>query len=327
MAASLSYAQFAQEQDAALRSGMDHVIGAGLADAVPILRVLAVVYIIVWFFMLGANEISLRGFVGKAIRIGVVTTLIAGSGFYIQHVRDFLFDGAPNEIATVIGGANTPITAAAQFDENSARIDSVVASIHENNRAWTLKGVADAIAAWFTGLALNTEIGLMFGVWMLGRKLLAIALCFGPWLLLFELFERTRGFVMAWVGTLVGLLVYQLGSSVLMKISLVSLGQLLAQSKSSEMAYRAAGLSYTDQAIGTLFHVVCYVLSDVFALLALPAICAIGVGAAAHEGAAALAIYGGARLAASGASGAAGAFRNPAPGSWGASLSTRGAGV
>ena len=87
---------------------MDQVINASLCNVVPILRWLAVVYLIVTFVLVASNALTMRAFVGRVVRLGVVVSLIQGGGFYIQPVRDLAFDRVPAEIATVTSGSPTP---------------------------------------------------------------------------------------------------------------------------------------------------------------------------------------------------------------------------
>ena len=189
----------------------------------------------------------------------------------------------------------------------------------EQNFQWSPKGIANALAAWIALMALKAEIGVMFAVWMLGRKLMAAVLCFGPWLLLTELFDETRGFCKAWVGKIVGLLVFQLASGAAMRIALDGQFYLLTT------ALDYANLSNVDQAIGTLFQVFAFIISDVFWIIALPAVCAIGSGAAAGHAVATSAIFGAAGGAASaGFQGFRGAFSGSRVARWGRNAIGRG---
>ena len=70
-----------------------------------------------------------------------------------------------------------------------------------------------------------------------------------------------------------------------------------------------SNLSSADQAIGTMFQVVGFFVSDIFWILALPAVCAIGSGAAAGHAVATSAIFGATgSMARTGAQGLRGAF-------------------
>jgi type IV secretion system protein VirB6 len=292
-----TFLAYATAQDTALRKSMDAVINASLSAAVPALHWLAIIYIVITFATVAANAMTVNAFIGRTVRLSVVVTLISTSGFYVQHVRDLLFDQVPTEIASVVTGAPSLTSAAQQFDLVSMAADHIVADAQAKNTWFTANGIGNSVAAWFADIAINLLTSIMFGVWMLGRWLLAVGLCMGPWLLLFELFDRTRGWVSQWIGHLVGVLVFSLSSAVILQILLRGEMDLLRAVNNSA--------SNVDEIIGQLFHVAGFVGAGALTMLAAPVTFAIGSGSAAGHGVAMAGGFGLMRRAASGGGGRA----------------------
>ena len=275
--ADTSFAGYAQFQDEALRAGMDAVIATSLAQAVPVLRVLMGLYVLLTFALMAGQRITAYTFVGRCVRAIVVLGLITGQGFYAQHIRDNTFDTIPNAVASIINGGGTRISAAQQFDLVSQAAEAMVADVRSRNTAWSSAAISNGIGVWVAGAAINLVNAIIAGMWLLGRKLMAIVICFGVWLLVFELFDRTRGWVDHWIGAIVGLLVFQLGSSILLQVML-----------RGEMAmFRSLMTNPTanaDEAVYNLFRVAGYIGTDALTMLALPIICAVGSGIGAAQG-------------------------------------------
>lgn len=271
-----TYLGYAQIQDSAIIAGMNSIINASLTAVWPIVHWLAIIYLIILFCQVASNQMTVNAGVGKAIRLIVVVFVIHSAGIYTKYVRDLAFTDVPNEIATIVTGSPVGISAASQFDHVAQAADYLVADAQAKNTGsiFSVSAIGNSVALWLADIGMNIATAIMFGVWLLGRKLLAIVLCFGPWLLLFELFDRTRGFTEQWIGKIVGLLVFQLASAALLQIMLKGQSQVLQAIKASP------GISL-DAMIGKLMHLVGYMATDALTMIALPAICAIGSGAAA----------------------------------------------
>ena len=272
-----TFAGIAQTQDTALRAAMDAVTSASLSYAVTPLRALLVIYVAITFLLFAGGSLGRNGLIGRLLRAAFVWMIVTSGTVYASDIRDLCFDGIPNQIATTINGQGATISAAAQFDKVSAAADSMVAAVRAQNTGWSVSALSNAIGAWIATAGLQFVLGVMCAVWLLGRKLMAVVLCFGPWLICFELFDRTRGWVDQWLGKIVGLLVFQLASSVLLQLMLTGEMNLMQQ-------FHNATSVGVDEAVGQLFHVVVMVAMDAITMLALPAVCAIGSGAAAGHG-------------------------------------------
>ena len=256
---------------------MDSVIGNSLTAAWPVVHWLSVIYIVITFAQVTANLMTMSAFLGRAVRLFFVVFLLHSAGIYQQYVRTLAFVDVPNEIATVVSGSPVGVSAAAQFDKVSQAADFLVADAEAKNAGhsiFSVSAIGNEIGIRLADGFINLMVAFMFGVWLLGRMLLAVVLCYGPWLLLFELFERTRGFTEAWIGKIVGLLVFQFASAVLLQILIQCISHVL-------MDIHAAPGASVDDIVNNLMHLAGFMMTGLITLIALPSICAIGSGAAA----------------------------------------------
>ena len=298
-AVGISYADLSTERLETLKAMMDAVISAEAQFMTPILRSLFIIYLLIQFTQMWSGVLSVDRLVNSILRSGIIIFLVTHSGAFAQYIRDPLFDRIPRAISNTVlssvgGGTTSSMGVAQQLDAVSLSIDHVTARILEMNTGWGITAGVNSIAAWANNGWAHTLLSWTAGVWICAASLLAISLCFGPLMLVFELFERTRGYLMQWVGTLVGLTAFGMGTSILLAIQMTQLGRVVRSLD------RNLPTSSTE-AVGAFGHVASGIALDLIALLALPAICAIGSGVAANHTAAATSI------AMRGATGSAGA--------------------
>jgi len=262
-----------------LKQAMDAVIAAELQFMVPIIKSLLVVFVVRQFTLTWTGNMTVERFVGSSVRAAVVVFLIIHSGTFVQYVRDPVFDKIPQAVSsTILSASGVPTssgnTIAQQFDKVSVASDSVTALIIAKQTGWAVASLVNYASASFANFAVQFLLAGIAGIWLLGQGLLAIILCFGPLLLGFELFDRTRGWVDQWLGKLVGMTTFGIGTSILLSIQMAGEQALL---KTVESNLPSSG----PQAVAALMRVGCNVLLDLFTMAALPLICAVGSGVAA----------------------------------------------
>jgi hypothetical protein len=226
--------------------------------------------VIGWLVMNG--DMSPRRASSYAIRAVVIAYLLSTTEAYGLWVRDRFFTTIPNEITRLVVGSAAPLTAAQQFDNLSLYTDTVIASAL--GQATSLSQIGDRVALWWADTLIHLLLAVEFFIFLLGRKLMAIVIVIGPFLLLFELFEATRGYCRSWVGKLVGLTVFQLASTSLLVINAQGAYFFVQNILNNP----PAGLS---QQIANIDRFSMWCLGDALAMLALPSVVAIGSGAAA----------------------------------------------
>ena len=144
--------------------------------------------------------------------------------------------------------------------------------------AFAARASAEA-ARWWQGVCLE----ISFSIWLLGRRLMALALCMGPFLLCFELFDNTRGFIRHWIGTMVGLAAFQLASAIQLQLSMQGAMQFL-QGLRGQMAGDLDGM------VAHLWAAAGWFLMDAIAMFSIPTICAVGSGVAVQTAASSRAV-------------------------------------
>jgi len=297
-----------------LKTAMDAIIAAELQFMVPILKSLLIMFVVRQFTLTWTGNMTVERFVGSSIRAAIVVFLITHSGSFVQYVRDPIFDKIPQAISsTILASAgvqtNSGTTLAVQFDKASAASDAVTAAIVARQTSFSVSSLVNYLSAQFANFGIQFMLAGIVAIWMLGQSLLAIILCFGPLLLGFELFDRTRGWVDQWIGKLVGLTAFGIGTSILLGIQMTGLRNML-RSINDNLPTSGA------EAVAALMRVGCNIVLDLFTMAALPTICAIGSGVAVSLAApSAMASLRAAGTAASGArTVAAGAARSRAGG-------------
>ena len=152
--------------------------------------------------------------------------------------------------------------------------DAVTAAIVARSTSWSVASFVNYATASFYNTGIQFLLSIIVAIWLLGQSSLAIILCFGPLLLGFELFDRTRGWVDQWIGKLVGLTCFGIGTSILLALQMTGLTHMLREVHDN---LPVSG----PEAITALLRVGCNVLLDAFTMASLPLICAIGSGVAA----------------------------------------------
>jgi len=275
----ISYEAIANNRIQQLKTMMDAVIAAELQFVVPILKSLLIMFVVRQFTLTWTGNMTVERFVGSSVRAAVIVFLISHSGAFAQYVRDPIFDKIPQAISsTILASAgvqtNSSATIAQQFDRASAAADAVTAAIIARQTSFSVASFVNYLSAQAADGGIQFLLSFIAGIWMLGQSLLAIILCFGPLLLGFELFDRTRGWVDQWIGKLVGMTCFGIGTSILLSIQMTGLRNML----------RAASDNLPTggpEAVAVLMRVACNIVLDLFTMVSLPAICAYGSGVAA----------------------------------------------
>lgn len=284
---------------------MNTILVSVLGWVGPALQGAMTLFVCVCGFLVIFGEMPIRRFASYAVRAVVIAYLLTGTQAYGQWVTTLFFTTIPNTIATVVTGSPTPITAAQQFDNVQLSAEQVIATAQ--GQATGLMHIGDKIALWWSEKEIVLILALQFFTFMLGRVLMAVVIVMGPFLLLFELFESTRGYARAWIGKLVGLTAFQLAATSLVMINSQGALQFVA----AIQANPAAGL---DQQMANIDHLSAWLLGNALAVMALPSIAAYGSGAAAGTAVASAfairAATAGGRAAVSGTKAMARALRN-----------------
>lgn len=271
----LTYNTVLTTQYNSVREAMNRILNAELAAIIPTLQWVLALYILVQFYRVMVGTGDIRSFVTALIRAVVIVYFLRHNDIYVRFIADNLFEKIPNALAG-IAGSSAQLSTPARFDVVSAAIDNLTAEIRHQNTSWTVTAFGNTLATWLVNIGLQAFLAAQAHVWLVSIRLMAILLCLSPWLLLFEFFERTRGFFSQWLGIACGLICFQLGASIFLRISMESEMALLR-------AIQAAGSPNSiDMMISNLIHVGTALFGDALAMAALPMITAVAGGAGAH---------------------------------------------
>lgn len=267
-AVGIAYATLASDRLANLKAMMDSIINAETAYVTPVLKALFLIYLGRQFLMMNWGYVSGNTFVSTMLRSGIIILLVTKAGAYVQYIRDPIFDRVPQALAAMAsssyGGAGTvAANPAQQFDDTALAINHITAQILALNTSWSVAALGNYFSASLSNGGAQAILACIVAVWMLGMTLLAIILCFGKVILLFELFNRTRGFVDSWIGKMLGIVAYGFGTNILMALLMTELMTTLTRASANLPSNAAEAVSVLAGIVGNLIY-------DLVTLAALP---------------------------------------------------------
>lgn len=270
----MTYATMGADLIGDLKAMMDAVIAAELRFGLPILKAVAVMIVGRHFILLMSGDLDAMRFLRSSVRVLVVAYLVGNSPHYVASIRDPVFDLPQTLQSAVLGAVGAGGTSARpgdQFDKASAATEAVTGKIQSRSTGWSVASFLNYGGATLQNNWMQVILSTIFALYMLGQALLAILLCFGPSMLLFELAERTRGWVDQWLGKIVGVVAYGMGSAILLALQMTHLHGLLV---ALDRDMPAGG----GEAVARFGRVIAFAGFDLVVMLALPAVCAYGAG-------------------------------------------------
>jgi type IV secretory pathway VirB6-like protein len=261
-----------------LQAVMNTVLGAEQTVLFPILRALMIIFIGRQFFLTMTGNMTINRFIDSIIRAGIIILLVTHSGAFVQWVATPVFTRVPMALTTMGAGAYASTTGAqspaAQFDSVSAGGDATVGLILAQAEITSPSSWINALTAFVSDGCFQVILNCIFAIWLLGIGVLAIALCIGPPFLLFELFERTRGFVDQWIAKLVGFSAFGFATSIVLAMQMQGMVSMVQQAKTMSAINLPA-------AVGMLIHCVADSVMDLLLMAACPLAFGFGSGAVA----------------------------------------------
>lgn len=267
------FGPFAADFDAMVIDSMNAVIAAAISEARLMWLAALSLYILGMAVLCMWHKVDLHE-VGVACARALVIAFLLRAENYSFYVRDLFFTDLPNTFGAMLGGARTAVSSAQQFDRLWSAVLHIVAQALGVATGWA--GFADRAITWVLAILCLVPLGVIFAIWLMGRVFMAILICIGPFLLILALFKSTRGFVQGWIGKLVGIAIFQLATSVLLRILLVVVSRRL-QAAQSDIG------TTPDEMHGALAGVFAVFALGAVVMAALPSAVAIGGGSAASS--------------------------------------------
>lgn len=265
------FSDFATSLDTMLISSMDAVISGGLAGMRGQIALALSLYVIGFAFLTIYGKTDVGTAAMAAVRALVVTQILQAAN-YTLYVRDFFFTDLPNTIASAMGGPRLTISSAQQFDALWSAALNATSIVLGQATGFTM--MPERGIAWLLAGAMLLALGVIFLVWIIARVFMAIIICMGVFIVLLFLFSATRGFVEQWIGKLVGLVVLQLTTSILLRLILVIINE-----KMRTMGAAPAG--NVDAMLAQLTSIAAVYWIGAALMVVLPSFVAIGSGVSA----------------------------------------------
>ncbi|GEO42158.1 hypothetical protein SAE02_63060 [Skermanella aerolata] len=224
MALETIFYNFATGMDEVLVAGMNDTINAGLAWAAAPLRTALALYVIGNALLMMYGKMDAGGFLHAVVRAMAVVAILKASN-YNYYVRDLFFTDLPNAIAAAMNGPRASVDSSRQFDALWEAVAHAVAFI--NGQSMGMSGPILRAVVWFFAFLDLLAIGVCFFIWYVSRVFMAITLCIGPFLIILYLFRGAREYVNQWIGKLVGLIVLQIGTSILTRFVILQISDTL----------------------------------------------------------------------------------------------------
>lgn len=274
----VTFVDIASTRVADLQSMMNTVISAEHGILLPILKALVAMYITRQILLVMWGHMSVGTLLNCVVRALVITFLLNSTTNFNTYVVNNVFTNTPQILTNLGVGSYTPGTAGksspAQFDAVSASGDALAAQIRARSTCWSSTCFTNSGTAYFSDAAFQVILCCIFAVWFLGLNLIAIALVMGQLILLFEFFDRTRGFVDQWIGKLVGFGAFGFATSIVLAMQMQGM---------QTMLNKLNGLAGTnvDAAVSMFTHAIGSSVIDLLMIIACPVAFGFGSGAVA----------------------------------------------
>ena len=184
--------------------GVANYIGTPLTAALTI-------YVIVYGFLIirGTIDDPLMEFAFRAIKLGIIVTLIRSSGDYQTYVSDLFFHAIPNEIGGALNSGTAPTASA--FDSLLDQGQAVAQAILSKASSWSISEAFFSALAWLLVILSSFIVASIgFIVSLYAKVALALVLALGPAFIALAMFDATRRFTEAWIGQLVNYVILQI---------------------------------------------------------------------------------------------------------------------
>ena len=184
--------------------GVANYIGTPLTAALTI-------YVIVYGFLIirGTIDDPLMEFAFRAIKLGIIVTLIRSSGDYQTYVSDLFFHAIPNEIGGALNSGTAPTASA--FDSLLNQGQAVAQAILSKASSWSITEAFFSALAWLLVILSSFIVASIgFIVSLYAKVALALVLALGPAFIALAMFDATRRFTEAWIGQLVNYIILQI---------------------------------------------------------------------------------------------------------------------
>lgn len=192
------------EVDDATSVFVSDVIGRLIAELTPVLTVGLTLAFIGYGLLIvrGAIDMPVMNFVGRSVRIGIITAVALAGGIYQAQIADAIRT-VPDAFTQAILSDPSAVAASVIDAAGQKGLDRATEAF-EKSSVFSANGMAYLVLAVVYGF--SAAIMLIFGggLILMAKFLLALLAAFGPMAILALLFEPTRQLFDRWMGQVVG---------------------------------------------------------------------------------------------------------------------------
>jgi type IV secretion system protein VirB6 len=266
------FIQFGAFVDNLIQQAMDNGITAGIGASLNYMRGALMLFVLIASVMVMAGKLDLWEMIRRGVKAAIIIAILQ-TGLYQTQVRDLFWTTIPNLTAQSVGNFQTATTQAERYNALWNRTADIIAAADQQVTGWGPSAWRAAFSLAFAEFCMKVFLVTCFAMTVLARISTGLLIAAGPFLLIAFLFDTTRGWVMSWVGKLVGIAVWTLLANLL---SEMVLGGTL-QWATTVAANHAAGMF---GAVDGCWRIALWLFLCAIVLATLPSLTAIGAGAA-----------------------------------------------
>jgi type IV secretion system protein VirB6 len=187
--------------DAVTTTFVTDISSKAIAEITPIVTVGLTLMFIFYglLIMRGAIEMPMMDFLGRSIKIALITGIALAGGLYQSHIAEVIIK-TPDELASVlITGGTQGEGAAFLIDESAAKGFSVAGDAFEKSGFFTDTGVLYAVFGVIILFATGVLVAIGGAFILIAKVGLAILTGLGPFFIVALLFQSTQRFFEMWV--------------------------------------------------------------------------------------------------------------------------------
>ncbi|MBP2300913.1 type IV secretion system protein [Azospirillum picis] len=221
------FAYIVAQVETPLVGAVTDVLAAFLAYVATPLRVALVLHIALTGLAILSGRVTdtAATLAGRMLAMILVVWIVTGSGAYQAYVHDLFFTLLPGGLARALTSSGTVNTVSADsFDQVWLK------AWRAGLEVWRTLGWSDiaekaVVVLFWAASILSTAF--CFAIWLISRVTLALYIALGPLLVPLALFAATRAVFERWIGSMIGCILLQVATIVLLYIVLIVEGRVV----------------------------------------------------------------------------------------------------
>lgn len=221
------FAYIVAQVEVPLVDAVTDVMAAFLAYVATPLRLALVLYVALTGLALLSGRVTdtATTVLSRLLAMMLVVWVVTGAGVYQRYIHELFFTALPNGLAAALTSSGTVSTVSADsFDRVWLK------AWHAGLEVWRTLGWSDVaekavVVLFWAASILSTAF--CFAIWLVSRLVLALYIALGPLLVPLALFAATRAVFERWIGSLIGCVILQVATTVLLYIVLIVEGRVV----------------------------------------------------------------------------------------------------